>query len=80
MPVYDYQCENCGNRFVETQKIKDMYEPESKPCPHCQQMFVKKKIFSGVIFNPDVVKPDQKFVEHMREMKRTIYKNNLPDY
>lgn len=80
MPTYDYQCENCRAVFEKRVAIADMHEPEKDPCGQCGHFSVKKKILTGVIFNADAVKPDRKFVEHLREMRRTIHGNTLPDY
>ncbi len=40
MPIYEYQCENCGNELEIIQKISD--EP-LKYCPSCESDGLKKK-------------------------------------
>ena len=32
MPIYEYECEKCGNRFEEIQKFSD---PPIEKCPKC---------------------------------------------
>ncbi len=32
MPIYEYECEKCGNRFEEIQKFSD---PPVETCPKC---------------------------------------------
>ena len=32
MPIYEYDCEKCGNRFEEIQKFSD---PPIEKCPKC---------------------------------------------
>lgn len=80
MPLYDYQCETCGKVTTQQRKIAEMHQPESEPCEGCGETTVKKKILTGVIFNADKVKPDARYVERVREWKRTIPRNTLPDY
>lgn len=33
MPLYEYQCENCGERFERIRKFSD--PPLDEPCPAC---------------------------------------------
>jgi putative FmdB family regulatory protein len=32
MPLYEYQCQNCGRTLEKRQKFSD---PELTECPHC---------------------------------------------
>lgn len=32
MPIYEYKCQNCGERYERLQKFSD---PPCKKCPHC---------------------------------------------
>lgn len=41
MPIYEYQCQACGNHTELLQKIS---EPPATQCPHCQQPTLQKKI------------------------------------
>ena len=41
MPIYEYECEKCGHKFEQLQKISD--EP-LKQCPECQQPALHKLI------------------------------------
>ena len=48
MPLYEYQCENCGNRFERIQSIHD--EP-IKQCPNCSSNKIFKVIHAaGLVF------------------------------
>ena len=38
MPLYEYQCESCGNRFERIQKFSD---PPLSACPTCGQPIEK---------------------------------------
>jgi putative FmdB family regulatory protein len=51
MPAYEYQCNACGGRFQERQKMSD---PEVESCPGCGGT-VKRLISGGAgnIFNGD---------------------------
>lgn len=42
MPAYDYQCNACGSRFQERQKMSD---PEIESCPGCGGKV--KRLISG---------------------------------
>ncbi len=39
MPVYTYQCDQCGFKFDHTQKFTD---PHLTVCPHCNQEALRK--------------------------------------
>ena len=41
MPIYEYGCPDCGNRFEEWQKMSD---PPVTVCPKCEQENVTKLI------------------------------------
>ena len=45
MPLYEYQCENCGRRTEALQKMSD---PPLAACPHCGGAL--KKLFSAPSF------------------------------
>ena len=41
MPIYEYQCDNCGHKLEKLQKISD--EP-LKICPQCSNHSLKKLV------------------------------------
>ncbi len=47
MPVYEYECENCGRRFERLQSIND--EPV-RQCPECSGSVHKVFHPAGIIF------------------------------
>ena len=47
MPLYEYECENCGTRFERFQSIKD--EP-IRQCPECSGLVHKVFHPAGIIF------------------------------
>lgn len=47
MPVYEYECENCGTRFERLQSIND--EPV-RQCPECAGAVHKIFHAAGIIF------------------------------
>jgi putative FmdB family regulatory protein len=48
MPIYTYQCDNCGVRFERRQKFTD--EP-LKRCPECNQNKLRKVYLPvGIVF------------------------------
>ena len=38
MPLYEYECTKCGNRFEKIQKLSD---PDVKKCPKCKGKVVR---------------------------------------
>ena len=44
MPIYEYQCSNCGHHLEELQSIS---EPPLVKCPNCGKNTLKKLIGSG---------------------------------
>ena len=44
MPTYEYQCQKCGHRFSEFQRIVD---PPIKDCPECKKKSCVEQIISG---------------------------------
>lgn len=45
MPIYEYQCQSCGHRFEEMQRISD---PALTTCPQCEGEL--KKLVSAPAF------------------------------
>ncbi len=41
MPIYEYQCDACGEHAEIMQKISD---PEVTVCPHCQKAALKRLV------------------------------------
>ena len=41
MPIYEYECENCGHQLESIQKISD---PPLTTCPECGQLSLKKLV------------------------------------
>lgn len=41
MPIYEYQCQNCGNQLEALQKISD---EALLDCPDCDEPALKKKV------------------------------------
>ena len=35
MPLYDYECKECGHKFEEQLKIAERHYPTEEPCPSC---------------------------------------------
>jgi len=41
MPLYDYQCMDCGHAFEEFSKVDDRLKMEKNPCPKCSNKSLK---------------------------------------
>jgi putative FmdB family regulatory protein len=46
MPLYEYECDACGNRFEQIQKFSD---PPADACPKCGERKVHKLMSSPAI-------------------------------
>ena len=46
MPLYEYECDACGERFERIQKFSD---PPVEVCPHCGKRTVRKLLSSPAI-------------------------------
>jgi len=44
VPTYEYQCQKCGHRFSEFQRIVD---PPIRNCPKCRKRNCVEQIISG---------------------------------
>lgn len=45
MPTYTYFCEKCNHKFESFRKIDNRKEPESEPCPSCNEVgFVRQGV------------------------------------
>ncbi len=44
MPIYEYQCSNCGHQLEELQSFS---EPELTKCPNCGKESLKRLIGAG---------------------------------
>ena len=85
MPRYNYECESCGNKFEEVYRIDDRHIPENNVCKQCGKKEIKIRITSPNLVSPlridGLRKPDTRFIEKMRSIKKNAGKNNsIPDY
>lgn len=83
MPLYAYQCEECGHDFSDVKKIADRDVPLGEPCPSCgtegkvTKLLGSPRIVSGVgDFRRKV--PDV-FKDRLREIKKQSGKGNTID-
>jgi putative FmdB family regulatory protein len=49
MPSYSYKCSNCGHTFDEIHSVDSRKDPESKPCPNCDESNHVKQIITGFV-------------------------------
>ncbi len=45
MPIYEYQCDACGNKLEKLQKLSDDH---LKDCPECEQPRLKKLVSAAI--------------------------------
>jgi putative FmdB family regulatory protein len=41
MPIYEFECNTCGNRFDRLQKLSD---PDPEICPECGKPTIKRRV------------------------------------
>lgn len=73
MPVYYYKCSQCGCEQTQTLSMDKRKDPESQPCPQCEELEVKiqikaPRIVTGVGSGPRVT---DGFKENMSRIKET---------
>lgn len=78
MPVYEFQCEICGQVVEKIYKIKDKPQEFQDECPGCKGM----SLFRGVVGAPSVMysvfNPSAKMPSEFKNRMDQIRKNN-PD-
>lgn len=79
MPTYSYKCKDCGHEFEKFLKIAEREKPTNNPCLECGLMTVEMQV-GAPAYTGENLKVDGGFKELMKEMKKNVYGNNLPDY
>ena len=76
MPTYEYKCQKCDHYFTKYLGISARNEPESEPCPECQEIHVQKVMMTPASFGDPVrlgiTRPDDGF----KEVLQKIHANN----
>ena len=84
MPTYTYHCKSCDHEWEEVLSIANMRTPLDEPCVSCNKPGELEMIMGAPkICDParlGLLKPRSDFTERMREIKKSIPKNSLPDY
>ena len=70
MPVYEYQCDHCGERFTRMLKIDDRKNPESEHCPKCGE----KKVHQAIFTVPGIADPVRIGVTHQDNNFKEVLK------
>lgn len=73
MPIYQYECQSCKQRYEEYLKIADMENPTKEPCPECGDKTIERRIFDTPMIVSDVDgqrRIPQEFNEHLKGIKR----------
>lgn len=83
MPIYYYQCENCGEGFDSYQTIANRDKPTEEPCPKCNEAKVKKVITPVGFVKQNAFKgmnSDHRWAMNQFKKRHNNGKNNIPDY
>lgn len=84
MPLYEFQCAECGHTFEKLKPIRDMKVPESEPCPNCTTIgSVDQKVFTAQIWadasRMGIKRPDDGFREVLARVAEKAPGNNIGD-
>lgn len=44
MPIYEYQCQDCGHRFEVVMTIHEREKAKRPPCPKCRSTKVEQRL------------------------------------
>lgn len=78
MPIYEYECEACGDVSSEMKNVSDRSEPEKIPCAKCGGKITQKIGAVGFLYRGvGSPKPSGEFRELMQGYKK---KNPLGRY
>ena len=74
MPYYDYECEECDNKFEEKYSIDERNKPTEEPCSSCGCKIKIKVGFPGLAdpIRLGLRKPDDGFKDMMKRMKKNV--------
>lgn len=83
MPTYEYQCEKCEHYFTLNLSISNRNTPEEQPCPECNELHVKKVMFTppalGDAIRLRVRRPDEGFKDVLRKIHDQTPGSRLKD-
>ena len=83
MPTYEYQCEQCEHYFTKKLSIDERNTPEMEPCPECQEVQVKKVMFTAPSLGDPVrlgiKKPSDGFKDVLRKIHAQTPGSKLKD-
>ena len=84
MPLYEYECQNCGDEFETLLPMIKRKLPEQTECNSCGTLSVRLKISGGQPlidpFRLGRVKHNDSFKETMRQIKKGNPGSNIKDY
>jgi putative FmdB family regulatory protein len=73
MPLYEYECQECGIVFEEQLLIADRKAPIEKPCFKCETGEIKMVLSSINLGDPvrlGITKPSAEFKDVMQKVKK----------
>lgn len=83
MPLYEYECAECGHVWEDMQSMADREKPLSEPCPACQARGTVSQKVGAKIGDPfalGVSGPSSSFKDIMRHHAKTQPKNKLGEW
>lgn len=83
MPTYEYQCENCEHYFTQFVSIANMNLAEKEPCPNCDEIAIKKVMFTapavGDAARLRIRRPDNGFREVLQKIHEKTPGSRIKD-
>ena len=83
MPIYEYKCKSCNEKFEKILSFSRMKEPLGLPCPNCnveneiEQCFTCAAIADP--FSLGRIKPSDGFREKLRNIKKAHPGSTIKD-
>lgn len=76
MPLYDYQCNSCGDLQTKLLPIDRRMEPTESPCPVCNSIrTINMKINAPAIGYSHGLKTTESFNDKLKDMKSKLPKS-----
>lgn len=78
MPMYDFGCTSCGHYFDAYLSINERDKPTIEPCPHCDELTVKKMLLNApsIVGGVGTARHSNEFNDRLKEIKKTAGRSN----
>jgi putative FmdB family regulatory protein len=65
LPIYDYRCHKCGQRFTQfSRTMSSSAESEAPPCPECGSADTERVVSPFAVHGPSGADPQEVAAQH----------------